>query len=236
MKSCSRNIINRNPIHSTNMANRTKTQRNRKNHVVWKVNEFGRIVEQYNITDAGRKMVENMPNGSDKKEKWVKGGSYQMVIRPFLDRCIRVDDCGNVVTHGGYYWMSIPPPAIVSRIHSKDVQDKKIQQVINENKEKTDEISQLNTIIQKANREIFTATTAMKSVEVEREDAIKKVIEMKDTIDKKNMEIEYLKNIVSEMQSSIETRENIISKFYENLESFNLNIKKFSSGFVNASK
>jgi hypothetical protein len=76
----------------------------------------------------------------------------------------------------------------------------------------------------------------MKSVEVEREDAVKKVFEMKDTIDKKNTEIEYLKNMLSEMQSSVEARENLIVKFHENLESFNLNIKKFSGGIVNATK
>jgi hypothetical protein len=128
--------------------------------LVWKVNQSGDVVEEVGITEAGRRMVRNMPEGH-KKSHWTTNGSYQGVIRPYLDRCIQVDDRGNRVASGGYFWMTRPPQSLCNAIIWKRVaknQEARQQQSIMDLKA---EVTAIKNALQVKEREIAKAQDLM---------------------------------------------------------------------------
>jgi hypothetical protein len=114
-------------------------RKNKRNHIVWKVNVLGKIVEEQAITEAGRSIIRKMPNGP-KKEKFLKDGSYQNILKSVLDREVMVDDVLSPVSSNGFFWMTKPCQPIVNRIKidNKKVMEEKFSILL---KEKNDMIA-----------------------------------------------------------------------------------------------
>jgi hypothetical protein len=104
-------------IRNIQTINKNKMPR-KASHIVCKVNAKGRIIKKMGITDAGRYLVNNMP--PEKRESWIRNGSYQALIKPFLNKNIRIDDqC--VPSPSGSYWISCPPEPIMRRLNKFNI-------------------------------------------------------------------------------------------------------------------
>ena len=99
----------------------------KRKHMVWQVDHNGNIVREMALTDAGRSVVDEIPDTDPRKAKLRTDGSYQSLLKPFLDRNIMVDDSLRKVESTGYFWMSVPSEPFLNRMRAvvSDVEELK---------------------------------------------------------------------------------------------------------------
>ena len=138
----------------------------KRKHMVWQVDHNGNIVREMALTDAGRSVVDEIPDTDPRKAKLRTDGSYQSLLKPFLDRNIMVDDSLRKVESTGYFWMSVPSEpfsnrmrAVVSDVEELKEKNSELLAEIMELKEKNSELLAEIMELKEKNSELLEART-----------------------------------------------------------------------------
>ena len=124
----------------------------KRKHMVWQVDHNGNIVREMALTDAGRSVVDEIPDTDPRKAKLRTDGSYQSLLKPFLDRNIMVDDSLRKVESTGYFWMSVPSEPFSNRMRA-------VVSDVEELKEKNSELLAEIMELKEKNLELLEART-----------------------------------------------------------------------------